>query len=236
MSTAKYPRGSEWRKWDLHFHTPASFDYQDKSLTPEAIVDYLVKKEVAAVAVTDHQFMDVKFIKAMQRAGAGRITVFPGIELRSQLGGSEHVHYIGIFPEDCDLSHVWTTLQGKCDMTTQGIAARGGDEGFYVEIEKGCPIIKDLGGIVTIHAGKKGNGIEELGNAEAVKRTVKKELATKYIHALEVGQKRDLETYQKIVFPHIGLKLPLILCSDNHNAKNYITKENLWIKADPTFQ
>ncbi len=24
-------RGCEWRKWDLHFHTPSSFDYRDKS-------------------------------------------------------------------------------------------------------------------------------------------------------------------------------------------------------------
>ncbi len=48
-----FERGSEWRKWDLHFHTPASFDYQDKSLTPEAIVEYLVKKEVDFLRVHD---------------------------------------------------------------------------------------------------------------------------------------------------------------------------------------
>ena len=25
-------RGSEWRIWDLHFHTPSSYDYQDRSV------------------------------------------------------------------------------------------------------------------------------------------------------------------------------------------------------------
>ncbi len=24
-------RGSLWHRWDLHFHTPSSFDYEDKS-------------------------------------------------------------------------------------------------------------------------------------------------------------------------------------------------------------
>lgn len=31
-------RGSEWRIWDLHFHTPSSYDYKDKSVTNEDIV------------------------------------------------------------------------------------------------------------------------------------------------------------------------------------------------------
>jgi len=35
MSGFKYPRGSEWRKWDLHFHTPSSYDYQDKTVSNE---------------------------------------------------------------------------------------------------------------------------------------------------------------------------------------------------------
>lgn len=25
-------RGSEWRIWDLHFHTPSSYDYKDNSV------------------------------------------------------------------------------------------------------------------------------------------------------------------------------------------------------------
>ena len=27
MNLHKYPRGSEWRKWDLHVHSPNSHDY-----------------------------------------------------------------------------------------------------------------------------------------------------------------------------------------------------------------
>jgi len=31
-----YPRGSEWRQWDLHIHTPASFHWQGERLTEGA--------------------------------------------------------------------------------------------------------------------------------------------------------------------------------------------------------
>ena len=29
-------RGSEWHKWDLHFHTPSSYDYAGK-MKPERV-------------------------------------------------------------------------------------------------------------------------------------------------------------------------------------------------------
>jgi len=30
---SSYTRGSKWRRWDLHLHTPSSYDYVDKSIT-----------------------------------------------------------------------------------------------------------------------------------------------------------------------------------------------------------
>lgn len=56
----KFIRGSEWRKWDLHLHTPASFDYDDKSVTNEQIIDKLVENEIALAVVSDHHFIDVE--------------------------------------------------------------------------------------------------------------------------------------------------------------------------------
>src|SRR5207249_8120657 len=66
----------------------------------------------------------------------GRLTVFPGIEFRSDQGG-EPIHYISIFPEDCDLDHVWTTLQGELGLTPTAIQEKGGDEKVYIPIEQG---------------------------------------------------------------------------------------------------
>lgn len=121
----RWPRGSEWRKWDLHFHTPASYEYRDKSVTNQEIVDVLKASGIAAVAVTDHHTMDTLRIKELQRLGSDDLTVFPGIELRTELGGSESVHIIGIFPEGATLEHIWTTLQGKLDLTGAALKAKG---------------------------------------------------------------------------------------------------------------
>ena len=108
--TSHSPRGSLWHRWDLHFHTPSSFDYDDKSVTDQQIVDRLVQENVRVVAITDHHVMDVPRIQRLQSLGAGTLTVLPAIELRDD-HGKEPIHYICIFPENCDLNHVWTTLQ-----------------------------------------------------------------------------------------------------------------------------
>lgn len=105
--------GSTWGKWDLHFHTPASFDYDNKSLTNQQIVDGLVAAGIIVVAITDHHTMDVPRIQELQALGADKVTVLPGIEFRSELGGQETVHFIGIFPEDANLIDLWTKLSAS---------------------------------------------------------------------------------------------------------------------------
>ncbi|GEM_PF-3697014 len=74
-------RGSLWHRWDLHFHTPSSFDYHDKSVTNRQIVDRLVAEGVRAVAITDHHIIDVARIRQLQELASGRLTVLPGMEL-----------------------------------------------------------------------------------------------------------------------------------------------------------
>jgi len=104
-------------KWDLHFHTPSSFDYENKQVTDAEIVEALKKCQIEVVAITDHHFIDVARIKALQALAKQDLTILPGIELRSDLGGKEKVHLIGIFPEYCDVQDVWTTLSGRLGLT-----------------------------------------------------------------------------------------------------------------------
>lgn len=225
-------QGSTWKKWDLHFHTPASFDYKDKSITCEEIIQTLQKNEVSVVAITDHHTMDVARIKELQRLGKlVDITVLPGIELRSDKGGSDSIHFIGIFPEDCDLNHVWT----KLSITPADIVAKGGDEGFFCLFEPTCATIHQLGGLVSIHAGKKSNSIENITNALSHKMAQKRDMVD-YIDIYEIGQTDDIAIYEQKVFPHLPKRIPLILCSDNHDIRKYAVKAPLWIKADSTFE
>ena len=230
-------RGSEWRIWDLHFHTPSSYDYKDKSVTNEDIVNGLAAAGVSVIAITDHCVIDVQRIKELQRIGQlHHLYVLPGIEFCSELGGSEAVHFIGIFPETADLESIWTKIQGQCNLTKSDIDARGGYERVCCEFVKTCDLILSLGGIVTVHAGKKSNTLEGIKNNLLVKQELKQDLLSRFRPLLDVGKPEDIEGYRKHVFPEIGFSLPVIMCSDNHNIKEYSVKEKMWIKADPTFE
>lgn len=56
---AMYNRGSEWRKWDLHFHTPSSYDYKDGSVSNMDIIETLNNNNISVVAITDHHLIDI---------------------------------------------------------------------------------------------------------------------------------------------------------------------------------
>lgn len=230
-------RGSEWRIWDLHFHTPSSYDYKDNSVTNEDIVQGLAAAGVSVVAITDHYVMDVSRIRELQYLGQSHhLSVLPGIEFCSELGGSEAVHFIGIFPETEDLESIWTKIQGQCNLTKADIEAKGGYERVCCEFVKTCNLILSLGGIVTVHAGKKSNTLEGIKNNLLVKQELKQYLLSRFRPLLDVGKPEDIDGYRKYVFPDIGFSLPVIMCSDNHNIHEYSVKEKMWIKADPTFE
>ena len=228
-------KGSLWHQWDLHFHTPSSFDYADKGVTNQQMVDTLVGDGVRVIAITDHHTIDIGRIRELQELGSDKLTVLPGIELRSDQGG-DPIHYISIFPEDCDLDHVWETLKGKLDLTDKAIADNGGRDAIYVPIEKGAQVTRDLGGVVTIHAGRKSNSIDGITNKEQFQRCIKYDITNKWVDIMEVGQIKDIDVHHNTIFPAIKLTRPLAICSDNHNIANYSRKAPLWFKADPTFR
>ena len=229
-------RGSEWRKWDLHFHTPSSYDYKDKSVTNHKIIDILAENKISVVAITDHHTMDIARIQELQQLGKNKgITVLPGIEFCSELGGSESIHFIGIFSEKSDFSTIWTKIQGKHNLTKADIECKG-NERIVCNFVDTCKTIIELGGIISVHAGSKSNSIESIKSNLLVKQETKTTLLSDYVSILELGKPEDEKVYQEKVFPSIGFKLPIIICSDNHDIKNYSLKENCWIKADPTFE
>src|SRR5574341_317812 len=230
------PKGSIWRKWDLHIHTPSSAgDYQKLDVTNEEIVNGIISKGIAAVAITDHHIIDIQRIKELKKLAKDHLTIFPGIELRSELGGSESIHLIGIFPEDCNIENIWIKLQGPLKLTPSDVKERGYDA-IYVDFKESAKLIHELGGLITVHAGKKTNSIENISNAEIFKRAIKKDLVKEgYIDILEIGKVSDIEDYRTIVFPNIEMKMQMVICSDNHNINDYNLKANCWIKSDTTF-
>ena len=58
--------GLKFKKFDLHVHTPASEDYEDKGVTAENIVDQAIIEGLVGIAITDHQTGD--WVRTSERA------------------------------------------------------------------------------------------------------------------------------------------------------------------------
>ena len=172
----------------------------------------------------------------MKSWAATELTVFPGIELQSELGGQESVHLIGIFSELRDVDEIWTKVQGQLNLTPQDVAAKG-DESVYVRFEVAANLIHELDGIVSVPRQAESQIRSKISAIPfRYKAAFKSDLARKCVDLFEMGQARDATAYKEIVFPSISQEKPLIICSDNHNVLEYRRKANCWIKADPAFR
>lgn len=110
-------RGSEWRKWDLHAHTPLDTEWinrpplrteSDRKLFAEQYVETATTAGLAVVAITDHNFCthrDELLIPYIQQAATPvGLTVLPGFEITvSDCGGT---HVLVIFSEVSSLDTI----------------------------------------------------------------------------------------------------------------------------------
>lgn len=230
-----FSKGSEWRKWDLHLHTPSSYDYENESVTNEKIIEVLKENNISLVAITDHHTIDVERIIELGKLAGNNIKILPGIEFCSDSRGREPIHFIGIFPETDTkgLEYIRNSILIKTNIDKQKQKGSRENE-IYCNLEETAKIIRELGGIITIHAGNKSNSIENITNSLPYSMAQKKDIA-KNIDIFEMGREEDQKDYINIVFKEIGT-YPMIICSDNHNINDYSLKQNCWIKADSTFE
>ena len=91
-----YPKGSQWRKWDLHVHTPASFHWKDGKLlrdmdeeekrsTFQQLLNTIENTDVAVFSFTDYWTFDgyIQFMNYLKENSLHcSKTIFPGMELR----------------------------------------------------------------------------------------------------------------------------------------------------------
>ncbi len=230
-----FPKGSEWRRWDLHFHSPSSYDYKNHGITNEVIIQGLIDDQIVAVAITDHHIIDTsKITKLQELAKTVGITVFPGIEFCGEMRGSDPIHFIGIFSETSDFNYIWGEISSKANIASQIAKGKKQNE-IICNLIDTCKLIKNLGGITTIHAGSKSNTIENITNSLPVKMAQKKDIV-EFVDIFEIGSKLDINVYKEVVFKSLDKDFPLIMGSDNHLATDYKPKEKCWIKANPTFE
>lgn len=227
-------RGSEWHQWDLHFHTPSSYDYKDKTVTNADIIAEMKKNAISVFAVTDHHVIDIKRFNELKSLGKSEgIIVLPGIEFLSDARGREPIHFIGIFSENCDIENIWGQLQYKTDLHKINSEGLKHNE-VYCDLIDTMKLVKSLGGITTIHAGEKSGSVENITHSLPHNRAQKTDIAQE-IDIYELGKESDQDGYKKFVFPAIQRTIPMIICSDNHHIRHYKRKQRMWIKGSPDF-
>src|SRR5690606_23957131 len=98
----------------------------------------------------------------------------------------------------------------------------------YCQLPSTIEKIKELGGIVTIHAGSKSNSFERITHALPHGMAQKEDIA-RMVDVFELGQEKDFQAYAQMVLPHIlrttGKSMPTIICSDNHDVNSYTVKQ-----------
>ena len=255
MTTNKYPRGSEWRKWDLHVHTPAS----DGTGTPEEIVNKAIEKGLSVIAITDHHSVD--YIDQVKEAAKDKdLSVISGIEFRSEYG-SKSVHFIGYFPDEFGKTILNATalkdlILSPLGLSRTSIVAKGKEhdsslndntafkKGMFqvqVDFKAAADLIHQYGGIISVHNGSKENGLDKevkhFGkapkNAHSLYEclgTLKEELMKDYVDICDIEKEGDDEEFYLNTFSK-----PSILTSDAHKFED-IGCRYTWIKADPTFE
>ncbi len=172
----------QWRRMDLHLHTPGSNDYQEKDVTYLDILRQAEIRGLDIIAFTDHNTVagfaamkkEIEQLLWLEQRGRmeaneekrlseyrrllNKIMVLPGFEFTATFG----FHILGIFPSETAvtyLEHLLLTLNIPPDILQDGSA----NVGATSDVLTAYQIINDAGGIVIgAHANSK-NGVAMRG-------------------------------------------------------------------------
>ena len=125
----QFSRGAEWRLWDLHLHTPASFEWKggkrfalmtiiEKAEAVDEMINLMNQAQPAVFALMDYWTFDgwLALKARLAEPGAPKLTkkVFPGIELRLVSPTKYRLNAHVVFSDDVsdqDLYNFKATLQ-----------------------------------------------------------------------------------------------------------------------------
>jgi hypothetical protein len=162
----------QWRRVDLHLHTPASADYKQPNVTYLDFLGKVEEKALDIIAFTDHntatgyaRFLEeVESLELLERLNRLRederkrlveyrrlrekILILPGFEFTATLG----FHILGIFPPETtvrELEHLLLSLRVPPEKLDQG----SGEVGATTDALTAYRMINEAGGLaIAAHA------------------------------------------------------------------------------------
>jgi len=251
-----YPRGSEWRKWDLHVHCPDDvlnnqFDGKNNDEKWEKYIEKLENSDIEVVGLTNY-FCINGYERIIDFKNKGKLKntklILPNIEFRlSEMNKDEEfINFHIIFSDRISLSKIKSFLSRVALLNTnkegkrlfcieENLGTIGYDKaliGFDIfdEIIKDFTPLKDYLIIGVIQGyGSFRPSKENKGRKESLAIELDKRS-----HAI-LGNKDNVEFFLQENRYEGAIKKPVIFSSDAHNLESIGTKFS-WIKADPTFE
>ncbi|MFH1031004.1 MAG: PHP domain-containing protein [Chloroflexota bacterium] len=212
--------GLNFKKADLHLHTPRSLCYNDESSTPEQIVETALACGLDVITVTDHNTAGA-IDDIRQSAGEKGLFVFPGIELSTKGG-----HVLAIFEMDTPVKRLESFLgdigipnEGRGDGT---VLTRDGITEVFQKIEK-------AGGLaVAAHIERWPSGFLETNEPRSVKMSIH---ASQYLSALEITVPENKNQWNNGQVRGYPKKYACVQGSDAHALKE-IGRRCTYIQMD----
>ena len=182
MANKRSHTTKQWSTIDLHIHTPASSDYQQKNITYLDILQQAETRGVDIIAFTDHnsvagyrqmrdEIEQLEFLEGLKRLMPDerskleayrrlrdKILILPGIEFTATFG----FHILGIFhPEKSvrDIEHLLIDLNIPRDQLDDGSATVGATSDVLTVYRR----IAEEGGLVIAAHANSSNGVAMRG-------------------------------------------------------------------------
>jgi len=251
-----YPRGSEWRKWDLHVHCPDDvlnnqFDGKNNDEKWNKYIEELENSNIEVIGLTNY-FCINGYERIIDFKNKGRLKniklILPNIEFRlSEINKDEEfINFHIVFADNISPNKIKTFLNRVALLNTdkdgkrlfcteENLKTIGYDKaliGFDIfdEIIKHFTPLKDYLIIGVIHGyGSFRPNRESRGRKESLAIELDKRSHIIFGNKDNVGFFLNENRYEG------ALKKPVIFSSDAHNLKTIGTKFT-WIKANPTFE
>jgi hypothetical protein len=168
----------QWRRIDLHLHTPGSSDYQEPNISYLDILRQAEVRGLDAVAFTDHNTVagyaamrqEIEQLELLEKLGRmkaderrqledfqrllEKVMVFPGFEFTASFG----FHILGIFPKETPvtyLEYLLLTLGIPLSKLQNGSSTVGATS----DVLTAYRLINESGGLVIAAHANSGNGV-----------------------------------------------------------------------------
>lgn len=239
MPQRKKSAQRQWRRVDLHLHTPASADYKQPNVT---YLDFLKKaeeKNLDTIAVTDHNTVigyaryleEVESLELLEglkrlrdderrrlneyRRLREKILILPGFEFTATLG----FHILGIFPPDTtvrELEHLLLSLRVPADKLDQG----SGEVGATTDALTAYRLINEAGGLVIAAHANSSHGVAmpgfDFGGQTRIAYTQDQNLHALEVTDLDSKSRRRTAAFFSGTKPEYPRRMHCIQGSDAH--------------------